>query len=186
MSLNARVGLALLIVLVSVPLWLPLAPIGLWWLHRERARGRAAGLRYLPHFMMRTVTAYAEATLPAPPPDGWQQVARNVDAYLAAIHSPRHWRTSMVLAMLEFMPCLRLRRPLSRQPLAARQRWIARRLSTTRGLLAVPALARQLVRMGYYADPTVAANLGFRSMRERVQAAARERMAVTAEERVGR
>jgi hypothetical protein len=183
MSLNARVGVALSIALLTLPLWLPLVPFALWWLGRERARGRELGFAYLPRFLSHTIAGYAEATLTLPPPAGWEQVARNVDAYLAAVRSPRHWRTFLVLAMLEFMPCLRLRRPLSRQSHAARQQWIARHLSTTRGLLAVPALARQLVRMGYYADPSIAEALGFRTMRERVQAAARGRLHATADRR---
>ena len=36
--------------------------------------------------------------------------------------------------------------------------------------LAVPSLARQLVRMGYYTAPDIAAQLGFRTMRDRRKA----------------
>lgn len=167
MSLNSRVAVALLLALVATPLWLPFVPFAWWWLARERRRGRASGLSCLPQFMARTLSAYAEATLIVPLPAGWHRVAVNVDGYLAAVRSPRHWRTFMMLALVEFSPWLRLRPRLSRMALPARQRWVAERLSTTRGLLAVPALVRQLVRMAYYADAGVARELGFRRMRER-------------------
>ena len=52
-------------------------------------------------------------------------------------------------------------------PLARRRKFVERHLATTKGLLAIPSLARQLVRMGYYTDAGVAASLGFRTMRER-------------------
>jgi hypothetical protein len=72
-----------------------------------------------------------------------------------------------VLVLLEFSPCLRLQAPLSRLPLAKRRRFLERHLATTKGLLAVPALARQLIRMGYYTDPGIAQRLGFRTMKQR-------------------
>lgn len=169
MSLNTRVAVALLLALVAMPLWLPLLPFVLWWLARERRLGRARGLTCLPRFMARALSAYAEATHVVPPPTGWKRVAHNVDSYLAAVHSPRHWRTFVVLALLEFSPCVRLRPRLSCMTLPARRAWIEKRLSTTRGLLAVPSLVRQLVRMGYYADASVARELGFRRMRERAR-----------------
>jgi hypothetical protein len=167
MSLNARVGFVLLSVAALLPVWLPLAPFAWWWITRERRAGRDLGLIVLPRFVAHSVMAYAEATLPVPPRGGWRDVAERTDSYLAAVQSPRHWRSLMMLFVLEFAPCLRGRRRLSRMPLAARREWIQRHLSTTRGLMAVPALARQLVRMAYYSDPSIAAGLGFRTMRER-------------------
>ncbi|MBL8748240.1 MAG: hypothetical protein JNK78_03705 [Planctomycetes bacterium] len=169
MSLNTRVGLLLLALLVSSPVWLPLLPFVLFWLSRERRLGRAEGFRTLPRFLARSIEGYAEATLGTPPAGGFATVARNVDGYLVRVRSPRHWRTTMMLALLEFSPWTRLQPRLSRLPLAARRRWIAERLSTTRGLFAVPSLVRQLVRMGYYADPSVGRSCGFRPMRERVR-----------------
>ncbi len=169
MSLNTRVAVALLLALVAMPLWLPFVPFVAWWLARERRLGGEQGLACLPRFMAGALSAYAEATHAVPPPAGWKRVAENVDRYLAAVHSPRHWRTFMMLALLEFSPCLRLRPRLSCMALPARQQWIAARLSATRGLRAVPSLVRQLVRMGYYADATVARELGFRCMRDRAR-----------------
>lgn len=167
MSLNTRVALALLLLLVTSPIWLPTVPFLLWWFARERRLGRDSGLECLPRYLARSIASYAEASLGAPPAGGWRVVAQNVDEYLAAVRSPRHWRTVAMLTTLEFSPCVRLRWPLSRMPLDVRRRWIKAHLSTTRGLLAVPSLVRQLVRMGYYADASVARAHGFLPMRER-------------------
>lgn len=169
MSLNTRVALLSLLVLACAPLWLPFTPLLWLWLRRQRAHARATGLRELLPCHAAALVAYAEATLLEPPAEGWTCVASNVDRYLAAVRSPRHWRTAMMLTVLEFAPCLLLRRRLSRQPLPARQRWIERHYSTTRGLFALPSLARQLARMGYYTAPSVAQSLGFRTMRQRAR-----------------
>jgi hypothetical protein len=171
MSLNTRIAVASLLALLTMPLWLPLLPFAVWWLRQQSRLGKAAGFACLPRCLADTLAACAAATQATAPPGGWQRVARNVDQYLAAVRSPRHWRTFAMLLLLEFSPCLRLRRPLSRMAPADCRRWIDARLSTTRGLLAVPALARQLVRMGYYADREVAAALSFRRMRERARVA---------------
>jgi hypothetical protein len=174
MSLNARVALAAVVALLASPLWLPLTP-WLWWSRRrDRRAGIVAGYRSLTAQQARTIAAHAEATLPTPPPGGWVQVARNVDAYLAAVQSPRHWRTLMLLTLLEHAPRLRGKAPLSRLPLAQRTAFLERHMATTRGLLAIPALARQLVRMGYYTDARIAKELGFVTVAQR-RAPARSR-----------
>ena len=169
MSLNGRIALVAIAALLLTPIWLPLLPFGVIWWRSERQRGRAQGLHVLNAVHARAITAHAEATLPQPPERGWSAVAHNVDRYLAATDSPRRWRTLAVLVSLEFCPLLRLRPPLSRLPIAARRQFVERHLSTTRGLLAIPALARQLIRMGYYTEPDVAQKLGFLTMRERRQ-----------------
>lgn len=167
MSLNTRVAVLLASLLVLSPLWLPLSPFAIWWMLRERRLGRAAGMAVLPRCFADAIRAGAEATQSEPPSGGWITVARNVDSYLRSIRSPRHWRTLATLGLLEFSPWLRLRPRLSRMPLQMRRNWIAKRLSTTRGLMAVPALARQLIRMGYYTDCSVARSRGFVPMRQR-------------------
>ena len=167
MSLNGRIALVAVLALLALPLWLPLLPIGIIWWRRAERQARAAGLLVLNMIQARAVVAHAEASLPTPPHGGWFTVARNVDRYLATVNSPRHWRSHAVLIALEFCPCLRLRAPLSRLPLAKRRAFLERHLATTKGLLAIPALARQLIRMGYYSDPGIAAGLGFRSMQQR-------------------
>ncbi|MFK7739548.1 MAG: hypothetical protein AB8H80_04425 [Planctomycetota bacterium] len=167
MSLNGKIALVGLVALLASPLWLPLAPFGyLWWRGLGR-RARAAGLSKINMLQANAIAAHAEASLPGAPPDGWFQVARNVDRYLALVDSPRHWRSSAVLVALEFAPLLRFQRPLSKQPLAQRRRFLERHLATTTGLLAIPALARQLIRMGYYTDPAIAERIGFQTMSER-------------------
>ena len=185
MSLNGRIASVAGVVLLLTPLWLPLAPAAWLWWRRLRRRGRAEGLATLNLLQARAVVALAEASLPSPPAAGWFEVARNVDRYLTAVHSPRHWRTLVMLTVLEFAPLLRGCRPLSRLPLERRRRFVDRHLATTRGLLAIPSLARQLVRMGYYTDAGVAEQLGFRTVRQRraasvasVHAAAAARKAV--------
>jgi hypothetical protein len=167
MSLNGRIALLAVFALLALPVWLPLAPFAMLWWRRTRKQARALGLRELNMIQAGAIVAHAEASLPFAPAGGWFEVARNVDRYLATIDSPRHWRSHAVLVALEFSPCLRLRAPLSRLPLAKRRAFLERHLATTKGLLAIPALARQLIRMGYYTDPGIAADLGFRTMRQR-------------------
>ena len=185
MSLNGRIALVAAFALLLTPLWLPLLPAAVLRSRRLRRLGRARGLVVLDDLQARTIAAQAEATLPVPPPDGWFAVARNVDRYLARVDSPRRWRTLVVLIALEFAPCLHLQRPLSRLPVTRRRAFLERHLATTKGLFAVPSLARQLVRMGYYTDPGIQSRLGFSTMRERrlaaiasVRAAAAARRAV--------
>lgn len=167
MSLNGRIAMVAVVALLATPIWLPLLPAGWIWWRRLRRQARAQGLVALNMLQARAIAAHAEASLPEPPQAGWFEVARNVDRYMAAVDSPRHWRSLAVLTSLEFAPLLRCQRPLSRMPVERRRAFLERHLSTTRGLLAIPALSRQLVRMGYYTDPGVAEKLGFRTMRDR-------------------
>src|SRR5262249_41415186 len=153
----ARLGLALGCAMMVSPLWLPLLPVAFLWWRRQRRRARAIGLLALDAQQARTIAAFAEATLPAMPAGGWMVVARNVDAYVSQVRSPRRGRTMLLLTVLEWAPLLRAHRPLSRQHADARGEFLARHMATTHGLLAIPALLRQLVRMGYYTDAGIAA-----------------------------
>lgn len=170
MSLNTRLALVALVALGLAPLWLPLLPFVWIWRRADRRRGRSAGFQALGWQQARTLAAHAEATMPQPPSSSFDDVARAADAYLAAVDSPRHWRTMLLVTMLEFAPLLRGHRPLSRLPVAARRQFLERYMTTTGGLLGIAALARQLVRMGYYTLPDVAAALGFQTMGERALA----------------
>ncbi|MBL9078185.1 MAG: hypothetical protein JNL08_11815 [Planctomycetes bacterium] len=186
LSLNARIAAAAGVLLLAAPIWLPLAPFMLVWWRRDMRRGRAAGLRVLAAHQARAIAAQAEATMPRAPEGGWRVVAENVDRYLAQVHSPRRWRTSALLTLLEFAPCLALTRRLSRLDVAPRRHFLDRHLTTTKGFRGIPSLTRQLVRMGYYADAGIAASLGFRTMRERRNAAlASLHAAATARRAVG-
>lgn len=169
MPLNVYLALGLLATVLLLPLWLPLLPFALWWWRREQRRGRALGLQSLPAFQAEAIAAHAEAAFDAPPVDGWFAVARNVDRYVAAVDSPRHWRTTALLTVLAFSPWLRARPRLAKLPLQRRRAFLDRCLRRTRGLLLVPSLARQLVRMGYYADEGIARGLGFRTAGERIR-----------------
>lgn len=171
MSLNARVALAAAIALLLAPVWLPALPWLLAWRRRQVQRGRELGYAWLDARQAESIAAYAEATLPPLPSGEWAKVAHNVDRYLAGVHSPRRWRIGALLTLLEFAPLLRRGRPLSRMPVDVRREFLERHMATTRGILAIPALARQLVRMGYYTDPEVAARLGFRTMAQRLRRA---------------
>ena len=170
MSLNGRIALVAFAALIAAPIWVPLSPFGVLWWRRLRREARDRGLVSLNALQARTVVAHAEATLPSPPDGGWFTVARHVDRYLATVDSPRHWRSHAVLIALEFAPLLRGKRRLSRLPLPRRREFLERHLATTKGILAIPALARQLIRMGYYTDPGVASSLGFRTMNDRGKA----------------
>lgn len=161
MSLNARIALVALLALAASPLWLPVLPWLVWCWRRDVRTARANGYRCLSTSMARTLIAHAEVSTPFPPAAGYEQVARNVDAYLAAVRSPRHWRTLVVLLALDFAPWLRGHARLSRLAPLERRRFLDRHMRTTRGLLGIPALARQLVRIGYYGDADVAARIGF-------------------------
>ncbi|MFT4514378.1 MAG: hypothetical protein ACI89X_000355 [Planctomycetota bacterium] len=167
MSLNGRIALVAVVALLALPLWLPFSPLVYIWWRRKRKHAQAKGLRVLNMIQANAIVAHAEASLPTPPADGWFAVARNIDRYLATVDSPRHWRSHAVLVALEFAPCLRLRAPLSRLPLEQRRAFMERHLATTKGLMAIPALSRQLIRMGYYTDPGIAQALGFRTMQQR-------------------
>ncbi|MBL8753895.1 MAG: hypothetical protein JNK15_11410 [Planctomycetes bacterium] len=177
MSLNARIGTLAVAGLLLAPLWLPLLPFWCLTARRSRRDGIASGLATLTARQACTIAAMAEATLPSPPAGGWGVVARNVDRYLAAVRSPRRWRTLVLLTGLEYAPLLRLHRPLSRQDPMRRRTFVERHLATTHGLLAIPSLVRQLVRMGYYSDPHVADELGFLPMTKRSSTSRHERLA---------
>ena len=167
MSLNGRIALVAGFALLALPVWLPLSPfVYIWWRHK-RKQARARGLLVINMIQANAIAAHAAASLPTPPEGGWFVVARNIDRYLASVDSPRHWRSHAVLIALEFSPCLRLRAPLSRLPLAKRRAFLEQHLATTKALLAIPALSRQLIRMGYYTDPGIAQSLGFRTMQQR-------------------
>lgn len=167
MSLNGRIALVAVFALLALPLWLPVSPLVYLWWRKNHKRARERGLRVLNMVQANAIVAHAEASLPIPPDDGWFAVAKNVDRYLALVHSPRHWRSHAVLVALEFAPCLRFQAPLSRLPLPKRRAFLERHLATTKGLLAIPALSRQLIRMGYYTDAGIAQQLGFRTMVQR-------------------
>lgn len=167
LPLNGYLALALIAAVPLSPLWLPVLPFALAWWRREVAAGRRLGYAALPRFQAEALAAHAEAVFPVMPSGGWTVVAQNVDRYLAAVDSPRHWRTYGVLTVLAFAPWLRLQPRLARLPLPRRVRFVQRNLRRTRGFLLVPSLARQLVRMGYYQDRGIAADLGFRTMTQR-------------------
>lgn len=171
MSLNARIALAAAIALLLAPLWLPAVPWLLAWRRRQVLRGRELGYAWLDARQAATIAAHAEATMPPLPSGDWAKVAHNVDRYLAGVQSPRRWRIGALLTLLEFAPLLRRAEPLSRMPVDVRREFLERHMATTRGMLAIPALARQLVRMGYYTDAEVAARLGFLTMSQRLRRA---------------
>jgi len=163
MPLNAWLALAALGTIVLAPLWLVTSPVwGLWLLGQSRRRRREHWRTVLP-FMARTIERYAEAMIRGgdPPSGGWTQVARAVDGYLATIRLSRRWRIQMLLVGMELAPVLTLRKPFSALTLAARERFLDERLSTTRGLFGLFGLGRQMIRLGYYGAADRQAEVGF-------------------------
>jgi hypothetical protein len=146
-------------------------PWTLAWLLRERRERRRLGYRALWPFMARTLEAYAPLVLRASPPaGGWAAVAHRVDRYVAWADdacSPRAWRVKGLLVLMALAPMLEGRPPFALLRPAARRAFVLRRLEGQRGVFALVALGRQLVRLGYYSQVESGARMGFVPMEVR-------------------
>lgn len=119
-------------------------------------------LAYLSRAEARTLAAIAEVVVPGTgvPPD---DVARNVDRYMASFRARRKWIVRAALIALEYYPLLSLRAPLSKLDPEARvtlirerfERDVARRrILIGRELVrAIIRLGQQLAFLGCYGDP---------------------------------
>ena len=166
MPLNFYIALAAFAVLLLSPLLLVLSPL-IWWLWaRDRRRGRALGFELMTASMGRTLGRTARAMLRGAEVDELA-VARHADRFLARSKGPRTWRTLGMLIALEYLPLLRLHRPLSRMDDASANRFVDRHLATTRGLFGVISLVRQLVKIGFYGDLSRRGEFGFEPMGSR-------------------
>ena len=69
MSLNFYIAIGLVLALLLSPLLLVTAPLWVSWILWQRRQQRREGLRYLWPFMARTIANYAQAMIPADPPE---------------------------------------------------------------------------------------------------------------------
>lgn len=138
------------------------APLLLAWNAAERARQSRTSLEVLLPSQARTLSRFAEATIPSGEPDTvWVEVALTVDAYLARFQSPRKWRSVWLWTAIEWIPLTYGRPPFSRMGLEQRRHFCDAHFRTTRGVLGALAAGRQLARMGYYSRPDVQRAIGF-------------------------
>ena len=138
------------------------------YLAAEQAR---YGLSYLSPMQFRALVALAEALVygkdeQLPPED----IARNVDKYLAAFRARMKWIFKLVLTGMQLYPLLTLQPPLTVMEPADRYRFLKRRFYTEISL--VPKLwrflvkgmiriAKQMAYLGYYNDPRTFASVGY-------------------------
>jgi len=170
MKLNTYLALAVAVILLFSPLILVTAPIWGIWVAWQLALRRRRGYRTLWPFMARTARLYARAMIPADAPGGdWENVPRNLDKYIADARSPRVWRIKLVLTVMEIAPILRLRPLFSMMSDAGRRKFVDRYLTAAGGIMRVPAIGRQLVRLGYYATPETHDQIDFIPMPKRAK-----------------
>lgn len=151
-----------------------------------RAAGRAGGgLAYLSPMQFRSLTALAEVVIngkhdivPA------EEVARNVDTYLAAFRGRTKWIMKLVLAGMQIYPLLSFHPPLSYMDADARYEFLTRRFyQDVTARLAPPfwraivqgmiRMAKQLSYLGYYNDARTFASVGYVRFTERPDVSAR-------------
>src|SRR5207237_2841150 len=136
----------------------------------ERAR---YDLLYLWPIQYRTLVALAEVVIagtneivPA------EDVARNVDRYLASFRARSKWIMAAALVGMQIYPLLTLHPPLSYMPEEERLEFIKRRFYQDVTFRLVPEFWRQLVQvmirsgkqlcyLGYYNDPRTFESVGY-------------------------
>jgi hypothetical protein len=132
-----------------------------WWVAAVRAR---YGLRYLHPVGFLALSSVAEVLIEGDPEVvSPEQIARNVDEYLASLEARSKGRVQLALIVLALWPLLTLRPPLPTLSPDARKRFLERRfvgpLSGHRVLRPLRPLLRVLIRtasqmayLGYYGD----------------------------------
>jgi choline dehydrogenase-like flavoprotein len=141
-----------------------------WWAAAVRARH---GLRYLHPVGYLALASLAEVLIEgkreALSPE---QVARNVDGYLAALRARSKGRVQLALIVLALWPLLTLRPPLPALSPEVRKRFLERRfvgpLSGRRVLRPLRPFLQVLIRtasqmayLGYYGDPRSWSSIGY-------------------------
>jgi hypothetical protein len=170
MSINAWLALGCVAIILLSPLILLTSPLWGLWLWRQARAGRAAGYRALLPGMARTARHYTRAVIRADLDETQaEQVARNLDRYIASTPGPRIWRLKLMLVLMEYAPLLRLRLPFRWLSPVAREQFLDRHMAHASGLLRVIAMGRQLVRLGYYASPAPQTSMGFMPVGKRRQ-----------------
>ena len=131
----------------------------LFLLHRAAQRERL-GLKYLSPLAFRTLSALAEVLIHGRDerltPD---EVAANVDRYLAGLDAPAKWRIHASFLMLSAFPLATLRPPFALMSPRARYDYAKKRFERRRLPRPLPTLARplilsaqQFVFLGYWGD----------------------------------
>ena len=150
-----------------------------FFISADRAR---YALAFLWPVEFRSLKALAEVSLTgadgrAPVIDG-EDVARNVDEYLARFQGKTKRVARLALVALEFYPILSFRPPLSYLDAATRREFIEKRFYQDVTLRLIPRSLRVLVRaligmgkqlcyLGYYNDPRTFASIGYVPFSER-------------------
>lgn len=152
-------------------------------LYRSAIRARH-GLEYLSGSAFSTLAALAEVLVEgdeeAVPPE---QVAHNVDGYLARVEAPGKKQIKLALFGLTVFPLLTLRPPFAAMNPEARERYLKRRflrgVSERRALRPLRPLLQAMIRtgsqmtyIGYYGDERSHLTTGYRKFSERPGAAA--------------
>jgi choline dehydrogenase-like flavoprotein len=150
-----------------------------WWSAGVRAR---YGLRYLHPIGFGALSALAEVAVEGP---GElltaDQVARNVDDYLADLDARGKWRVQGAFILVALWPLLTARPPLPMVAPAARKRFLERRFVNERARLKLPRLVRrplqagvrtacQMAYLGYYGDRRTWSSIGFTPYAKRPRA----------------
>ncbi|HTR28573.1 MAG TPA: GMC family oxidoreductase N-terminal domain-containing protein [Puia sp.] len=156
--------------------------IVLWRLHRGAQRSYY-GLAYLTPAQYRTLTALAEvvirsdnkeAVIPA------EDIARNVDEYLARFEAKTKWITRLALTALNIYPVVNFKPPLTMMFKEERLSFLKRRFYRDVQFSLAPAwlavylqamirMGKQLCFMGYYNDPRVFDSIGYQVFSKRPQ-----------------
>ena len=118
----------------------------LWWSAAVRARH---GLRYLHPVGFGALSALAEVVVDGPAelltPD---DVARNVDGYLASLQARGKWRVQGAFIGVALWPLLTARPPLPMLAPAARKQFLQRRFLDESARIALPRLLRRPLQTG--------------------------------------
>ncbi|MEW6509898.1 MAG: GMC family oxidoreductase [Bacteroidota bacterium] len=145
------------------------------------------GLAYLSPQQYRALAALAEVIVAREPALlTAEEVARNVDRYLAGFRAKTKWIMKLVLTGMEVYPLLSLRPPLSTMESSQRLRFLRRRFYQDVTLRLVPELwrtvvqgmirmSKQLAYLGYYSDPRTFASVGYVPFSQRSDSAKRLR-----------
>jgi choline dehydrogenase-like flavoprotein len=148
----------------------------LWWSAAVRAQH---GLRYLHPAGFNALSALAEVVVDGPAelltPD---DVARNVDGYLANLEARGKWRVQLAFAAVALWPLLTARPPLPMLAPAARKQFLERRFLDETARLKLPAFLRrplqtavrtasQMAYLGYYGDDRTWDSIGYTRYAER-------------------
>jgi hypothetical protein len=162
----ARAAILWVAAAATGPLWI--APVGLWALLQRRARGRL-GLSVLWPVMASAADAYARAWIHDPEGHAAspERASRRLDRFLAHANAPRLWRVRALLVAMELAPLCVGSGRFSRLDAVRARRFLEEHVERPGAPLAILRPGRQLVRMGWYADPGVGREIGYLASEER-------------------